>query len=166
MDINEQEINKIEKRAYQFEKNYSVCPQAVLAAFKEEFDFVSDDLFKAGTGLAGGIGLTGNTCGALIGGAMILSVISGRDYEDLEDKERKRYDALGMAKELIEKFKGEYGTTNCFEIQKMLMGRSFNLWNNKDKEEFVKAGGHDDKCTFVCGKAARWCAEILKKNNV
>jgi hypothetical protein len=62
---------------------------------------------------------------------------------------------------LHDKFINEYGSILCKDIQKKIMGRSFNLWDPKDYEEFEKAGGHTDKCPDVVGKAAEWTVEIL-----
>lgn len=165
LDKNSQ-IEKVEQIAYNFEKQYGGCPQAVLAAFKEVSDFISDDLFRAGTGLAGGVGLTGDVCGALIGAALVISVVRGRDYSNLEDKERVRYISLDMVKKLCDRFKAEYGSIHCYDIQKKLMGRSFNLWNKDEKKAFLAAGGHDDKCPTVCGKAAKWAWELLVEKNL
>lgn len=44
-------------------------------------------------------------------------------------------------------------------MYKIFFGRSYNLWNEMD--EFLKDGGHIDKCPDVVGKTAVWTAEIL-----
>jgi len=46
------------------------------------------------------------------------------------------------------------------------MGRHFNLWDKNEYQEFLAAGGHDDKCPSVCRNAARWVAEILIEENL
>jgi len=167
MDVErKEELIRLEKKACHFEKEHGVCPQAVLYAFKEEYNIISDELFKAGNGLAGGIGLMGSACGALTGGAMVIGAISGRSYDNLEDKEKNSFKSLTMVKELTKKFNKEYKTFICFDIQKEIMGKSYNLWNAEEKNNFLKAGGHEDKCTNVCGKAARWTAEILINNKL
>ncbi len=157
---------KMEKLAYEYEQDYGGCTQSVLAAGKDVLNLVSDDLFEAGTGLAGGLGLTGKTCGALIGGSMILRAASPRSYDNMEDPEEVRFVAYKMVKELCEKFEEEYGTVNCYEIQEEIMGDSYNLWDEEEYEAFEDAGGHDDKCPSICGKAAKWTVKILKKRNL
>ena len=68
---------KADTLAYKYEKKYGGCPQCVLAAVKETVGGISDDVFKAATGLAGGVAVVGaGTCGALSGGVMALSTIS------------------------------------------------------------------------------------------
>ena len=51
----------------------------------------------------------------------------------------------------------------CGDIQKKIMGRSFDLRTREGNIEFEEAGGHDDKCTTVVGNGARWAAEILQE---
>ena len=45
------------------------------------------------------------------------------------------------------------------EAQKTLM-KNFTV---EDRQRFIDAGGHDDKCTSVVGKSAAWVAEILEE---
>jgi C_GCAxxG_C_C family probable redox protein len=56
----------------------------VLLVIEELFDLKSDDALKAATAFGGGIGRMGSACGALIGGAMALSLLYGRTYEDMQ----------------------------------------------------------------------------------
>lgn len=46
------------------------------------------------------------------------------------------------------------------------MGRSFNLRNKEEKKAFINAGGHKNKCPYVCGRAAKITAEILEQRNI
>ena len=59
------------------------------------------------------------------------------------------------------KFKEVFGSTRCFDIQRKLMGRTFDLLDPKDWEEFLKAGGHTDKCPSVTGTAAKLAVEMI-----
>lgn len=160
-------LTNIEQLAYQYERDYGGCSQCVVGAIKNVLgDVISDDVFKAATGLAGGIGLTGNTCGALTGGVMVLSALTGREYNNFADPERVRFKSFALARELIDCFEKKYGSTVCYEIQKKIMGKCYNLWDETEFNEFIEAGGHDDKCPGVCGKAARWVIELLLKEGL
>ena len=107
------------------------------------FDFVTDDIFRAGSGLSGGLGLTGDACGALTGTAMAIGARCGREFNDFKDLEskgkEKEKESEIMVRELIVKFKDKYGSIHCRDIQKYLTGRSFNFWNKKDLEEIRAA---------------------------
>ncbi len=162
-DIDEK-IEKVGELAYKNEQEYGNCPQCVTAAFHDVFGFPSKDVVKAGSGLGGGVGLTGETCGALLGAGMVLSSRMGRNYEDLD--EDTPMVSFRMAKVLCEKFEEKYGSVKCYDIQEEIMGDSYNLWDSEEYEEFEEAGGHDDKCPSVARNAARWAAEILDKRKL
>ncbi|NLS44330.1 MAG: C_GCAxxG_C_C family protein [Firmicutes bacterium] len=159
-------LTLIENTASEFEQIYGGCAQAVLAGFKENTKVISDDLFRAGTGLAGGIGLTGNVCGALLGGALVIGAVRGRSFNDLKDPDKIRYQTLEMVRELYEAFEAEYGSVCCYDIQTKLMGNSFNLWTQSGKRGFLEKGGRKDKCPSVCRNSVRWVYEILNGRNL
>lgn len=150
---------EVEKLAYKYEQDFGGCSQAVVGAFKEALGVVSDGVFKASTGMAGGVGLMGHTCGALLGGVLILSTYLGREFKDFPDPEGQRFESFRLAKKLVERFEAEYGSQKCTDIQTKIMGRPYDIWTERD--EFLAAGGHDDKCPAVCANAAKWVVEIL-----
>jgi C_GCAxxG_C_C family probable redox protein len=157
-------MKELEELAYKYEQEYGGCSQAVVGAFKKVVGNISDDVFRASTGLAGGVGLTGNTCGALLGGIVVLSNFQGREYKDFPDPEGKRFDSFRIAKKLVDRFEAEYGSAKCEHIMTKIMGRFYDIWTERDA--FLAAGGHDDKCPSVCGNAARWAAQILFDENL
>lgn len=163
MNKNEK-IEEVGDLAYEYMKNYSNCSQCVCAAFKETYGFPGEDVIKAGTGMGGGIGLTGYACGALTGAVMIISSQGGREYSDLEQMIPKEF--YRMVKDLCERFEREYESIQCREIQKKLLGRSFDLWDEEEYQAFIAAGGPHEKCPEVVKKAAKWTAEILEENNL
>jgi C_GCAxxG_C_C family probable redox protein len=160
-------LTKAETLAAKYERQYGGCAQCVVGALKEAIGGISDDVFKAATGLAGGIGITGNNaCGSLTGGVMVLSLYLGREYNNFADPTKIRWETFRLAKKLQERFEKEFGSGICKEIQRKIMGRSYNLWDKKDYSDFLAAGGHDDKCPTVCGKAAKWVIEILQEEKL
>jgi len=106
---------------------------------------------------------TKGQCGALAGAVMVLSQLYGRDLENMDDLEKKRFVSYGLADMMVQKFLEEYGTVICGEIQTKLMGRPFFLLDPAQVEEFEKAGGASEKCPSVVGNATQWTIEILEK---
>ena len=92
---------------------------------------------------------------------MVISSKIGRDRRNFRDPERIRWKTYELAKKLYDKFVEEYGSGTCSDIQNKIMGRSFDLWDPADFEEFDKAGGHTEKCPSVVANAAKWTTEIL-----
>jgi len=158
-------------RAFALGKRYEIdyygCSQCALAAIQDTLNLRDDDVFKAACALAGGLGITcDGTCGALSGASMAISQIHGRVREDFKDEKKQRKKAYSLAKELHDKFVEEYGSVICKDIQKKLMGRSYNLWDPEEFKEFEKAGGHADKCPVVVGNATKWAVEILLREGL
>jgi hypothetical protein len=61
---------------------------------------------------------------------------------------------------MYHRFKEEMGSTICFEIQKNLLGRSFDFKREEEAEEWYKANGLE-KCPMVCAIAARIAADLI-----
>jgi len=80
------------------------CSQIMMLLALENQEKTNPDLIRAMSGLAFGIGV-GEVCGALTGGACILSLYGGKGT----DAEEEHCRFMGMLHELGEWFKGTYG---------------------------------------------------------
>jgi C_GCAxxG_C_C family probable redox protein len=155
-------LRRVYDSAFEYEQKYGSCPQCVLAAIQDEFGIVHDDVFRAAHALAGGVGLSSEgTCGALTGGVLALGCRYGRSRENFA--KGRFLISYVRAKKLHDRFVQEYGSTICRDVHKKIFGRTFNLWDSKEFEEFEEAGGHRDKCPMVAGNVAKWVAEILNE---
>jgi C_GCAxxG_C_C family probable redox protein len=147
---------------FQYEKVYRGCSQCILAAIQDLFQKKNDEVFRAASGLAGGVGLCGDgCCGAYTGGVMALSQLHGRTRENFLDPDRTRKRSFDTAKKLHDKFIAEYGSVICRDIQQRIFGRPFYIRDADEFAKFEKAGAHEEKCPIVVGNGARWVAEIL-----
>ena len=161
MKSKERLIEEAYNLAFKYEAERGSCPQCVLAALMETLNVGDPATIKAIDAMAGGTALSTNgTCGALVGGLTAISSIVGRDYKNFSAGGRKRR-VFTYSKKLYDKFIEEYGSPVCKDIHMKLFGRTFNLLDPKDYEEFEKAGAHVDKCPSVAGNVARWTAEII-----
>ena len=150
------------QKGFEYERIYRGCAQCTIAAVQDTLGLKNDAVFKAATGLAGGCGGTcEGACGGLSGGIMIMSSCFGRTREGFDaDVEDKRC-ASRMAKELHQKFVETYGSAICKEIHGEIFGRTFNFWDQDDKQAFEDAGAHVDKCPSVVANASRWVTELI-----
>ena len=152
---------KAYRLAFKYEAERESCPQCVLAAIIETLGVGDPATIKAIDAMAGGTALSTNgTCGALVGGLAAISSIVGRDYKSFSAGDKKRR-VFQYSKKLYDKFIEEYGSSVCKDVQMKLFGRTFNLLDPKDYDEFEKAGAHTDKCPSVSGNVAKWTAEII-----
>ncbi|MBN1468621.1 MAG: C_GCAxxG_C_C family protein [Fusobacteriaceae bacterium] len=72
-------LEKVYQLAFDFEKEYHCCSQCTVAALQEVFQIKSKVLFSTSFALGGGFAnICEGTCGALAGGAMIISYFYGR----------------------------------------------------------------------------------------
>jgi hypothetical protein len=97
-------VEEILKKAFdlgfEYEKVYMGCSQCVLAAIQDLFEKKNDEVFRAASGLAGGVGLCGDgCCGAYTGGVMALSQLYGRTREKFLDPEYAKFEKAGAHEE-------------------------------------------------------------------
>lgn len=81
------------------------CSQIILNMGLEMQGKTNPELVRAMHALAGGLGFTGELCGALTGGASLLGLYAGKGTPEQEDDPR----LLFMVEDLVKWFKAEYG---------------------------------------------------------
>ena len=154
-------LKKAYETGFEYEKKAHFCAQCVVAALEDLFDIKDETLLRAAYPLSGGFGSTiEGTCGALSGGAMIIGYFFGRGKEEFKEGISNRK-APYLTKLLYEKFSEKYGSCICKNVQKKIFGRSFNFWDEKDREEFEEAGRHEKKCPSVVADVCFWTAKII-----
>lgn len=150
--------NQAYEKAMEYELAYGCCPQCVLATLQETVGIIDDQTIKASHGLSGGGGLMGHgACGALTGGLMALSVKRGRDRNKL-DKGRF-INNFKKGKELVERFREEFGGVTCEELQKQFTGRTYDMWDRDEYNQFDQDRGK--QCAHATGTVTRWLIEML-----
>ena len=89
------------------------CSQSVLEVFSSDLGLDSEIAYKVSGLFGGGIGKTGETCGAVTGALMALGLKYGST--ELEDKVG-RQKAAAVAQQFIEQFKIRNGSLKCKEL--------------------------------------------------
>jgi len=92
-------------RMLQLAQKKFYCSQILLIMGLEAQGKENVDLIRSMSGLAGGLGFSGEICGALTGGACLIGLYAGRGTADEEEDERLNL----MISELVEWFTDEYG---------------------------------------------------------
>lgn len=92
------------------------CSQILILQGLQLMGKDNPDLVRAMQGLAGGVGFSGELCGALTGGAALIGLYAGRGTAEEEEDPR----LLFMVEDLVKWFKKEYseqfGGIRCDEI--------------------------------------------------
>ena len=117
------------------------CAQVILILALEAQGKINEDLVRSVGGLCFGINWSGEVCGALSGGACLISLYAGKG----SDEEASDSQFLSMVGELIEWFTiaadDEYGGTRCHEILEKYSDRSV--------------------CSLIVADTYKKCMEIL-----
>jgi C_GCAxxG_C_C family probable redox protein len=106
-------MNENAFRMFELARQGFTCGQVLMLMGLEAQGKTNPDLVRAMSGLAGGLGFSGKTCGALVGGVCLLGLYAGRGKP--EEKEHDRFEL--MVNELVAWF-GDYlqGNYECAQI--------------------------------------------------
>ena len=104
-------VEKIGILASEYEMRYHGCAQCVLAALQEGFGIADKLTFKAATGLSG-VARMGETCGALIGGLLVIGMIFGRESLEEAPKSERYQKTMDISSILIHEFNKELVVQN------------------------------------------------------
>lgn len=157
----EEAIQKAFKLGFEGEKNRQSCSQASFNAISEVLGFKNELVFKCLSALEGGGADTGQcSCGAFSGALVAISYNFGRPYE-LWEKGVTYIKSARLGQKLYNKFRKEYGSAICKEIQMVKFGRTFNFMEKVDFKAFEDMGGHENICTTIVGLASAWTIDIL-----
>lgn len=158
----------IAQKAYdlgvKYEKQCTGCAQTIVAAMFEALGIWSDDVFKAASGLANGLGLTGDgSCAALLGASLVISYVYGREHKDF-DEMYKPMKSYGLVKRLHNLFLREYGgetnSCRCSDVQKHSIGVTWDLWSiNEMDDNFRKQ--MTDSCSDIVGNIAKMATNLI-----
>jgi len=109
------------------------CSQAVCCAFAKDFGIDEKTALRLSCGLGGGMGHTGNTCGAVSGALMVIGMRYGRtELDDLAAKE-KTYE---VAQEFIREFRRRHHSVNCTELLGYDLSNPRQLADAREKKVF------------------------------
>lgn len=119
------------------------CSEAIVRTIRDEFKLdVPDDIIKMASGFPVGMGGSGCTCGALVGGIMALGLFFGRS----EPGSKKVDHTMALSKELHNYFIAQHKSTCCRVLTKgMELGSPV----------------HMEQCIAFTGELAAKTAEII-----
>jgi C_GCAxxG_C_C family probable redox protein len=131
-----------------FSKGFN-CAECVLEAVLENVDTgLPREVLKLATGLGGGVGLYGDTCGAIVGAVMAVGAVHGRS--DLPTGEDRKAAMQAAAEQL-------YGTPGLYRL--------FNQLPNEIKRKYgdtlCREIARQWKDTWLCREHALHCREII-----
>jgi len=148
----DQFIADLKKRTFDTEVKCHGCAQVIVQTFLEVFDEDNTPVSMASSPFAAGLALTGNNCGALIGGLMALGLVYGR--RDLKEGMPGTLAGIRPMRKLVRYFGETYKSLNCREI----IGT-----DPADPEKataYFEAGGLE-KCATMMADVAGFVGDII-----
>lgn len=126
------------------------CSQAVVMPFAEEALIDCDLIERIAVGFGGGMGKQGKTCGCISGAIMVLGLKYGN--ESIKKLEQ-RINTYNVTKAFIERFREEYGHTECKELIRLDLNKT------ADMEEAQKKQVFENRCSKIVARTV----EILEE---
>jgi len=157
------ESESVKERAYNYERQYHGCSQCPLLALQEYLGLEDELTFKAASSLCGGLAFSGNTCGALSAGVMVLGMKYGR--ANIEEGLAGLVKGMLPAHRLVKWFEGEFGTTVCRELSGLQMDEEILKAMAAAPEAMEAALPAEliEKCSQIVGKTAEKVAELISE---
>lgn len=159
--MNNQEIlDRVRERARNNYRTGLNCAECVFRAIYDEgVTELPPEIISMATGFGGGIGLSGNTCGAVSGAVLAVGCVHGRkNPEAIEDKHERAMDLSGEAgryrlfNNIPREFADKFGDAKCAN----LVGPY--EWSSRERHKM---------CQDFIGEAAvigmRWILEANEK---
>ena len=145
-------VEAVRKKAHDYDFNCHGCSQAVVQSFLDVFEEGNTALFKAASPFAAGMSMTGNNCGALIGGLLVLGAVFGRT--SMSDGMEGIVEGIRPARRLVKHFQGRFGTVNCRDLTRT------DLADPMQADAYF-AGGGLEQCAAITGEVAAFVGGLL-----
>lgn len=128
------------------------CAQSVLASCGQPLGLPRETAVQIAMTFGGGLGRTGNVCGAVTGALMALGLsFAAKDAKDKPTKEA----AVRLAREFMAQFRAQHGATNCRDLIK------FDLSVPADYQRAVESGVFKSICPGIVKSAAGLVEKLL-----
>jgi len=156
--LSEELLRQLDEKVAEYLAISGNCAQTSFLTLQEVFDLDGGSILKALTPFPG-IGLRGETCGAVTGSLMAIGLVFGRDRDQLGDW--SIYTAsLRPARHFCSTFEKELGSTMCGDLVEAKFGRRFNLADPEESKEWSKCGAAE-KCGEIIRTGVRIASELI-----
>ncbi|MGA2368464.1 MAG: C-GCAxxG-C-C family protein [Dehalococcoidia bacterium] len=129
------------------------CSQAVLSSFCEELGFDMQTALKVAAGFGGGIGRSGQTCGAVTGAIMVIGLKKGMSLPDPLKANEITY---GLSAEFLKRFRESHGSTLCHDLLGCDISNNEALMEAREKRLFQTV------CPKLVQDAVRMVGDMLQ----
>ena len=142
-------MGKMEEAIKCFSSGFN-CAQSVFYPYSKELGLDPEKALKIATAFGGGMGHTGETCGAVSGAYMAIGLKHGKkDAAENEAKEK----TYSLVMEFSRRFKSVYGSVRCTEL----------LGHDLGTKEGMESARKKDLFNTLCADFVKNAVEILEQ---
>ena len=145
-------VEDVRKKTFDTEMKCHGCGQVIVHTFLNILEENNTSVSMASSPFAAGLALTGNNCGALIGGLMTLGLVFGR--KDVNEGMEGIIAGIRPMRKLVKYFEETYLNLNCRDIT------NADLANPKEATAYFEGGGLE-KCAGMMADVAGFVGEII-----
>lgn len=145
-------VEAIRKKTYETEMKCHGCGQVIVHTFLEVLDQKNTALSMSASPFAAGMALTGNNCGALIGGLMVLGLFYGR--EDVNEGMEGIIKGIRPMRKFVKYFEDKEHHLDCRDLT------GTDLADPEKAAIYFNEGGLE-KCATMMAEAASFVAGIV-----
>jgi C_GCAxxG_C_C family probable redox protein len=164
----EEVIKRAYDKAHIYTPQYRSCSNGTAFALMETFNIMDSNVFKAASGLHGGIGGMGDVCGSLLGASLILGLMGGVGPEEsckLKTEEPDKPGAMDVPTQLVGQlykwFRKEFGSVKCRIIRARFERELNQDIHSRGLTDEEKQTALFARCDELTAKTAAITAEIL-----
>ncbi|MHB1485429.1 MAG: C-GCAxxG-C-C family protein [Saccharofermentanales bacterium] len=105
-------MSEVEKAVECFKNGFS-CSQAIVSTYCEQLGIDKETGLKISSGLGGGMGRLGLTCGAVSGAYLLIGLKYGSEKANDKEAKEKTYELI---REFAKRFEAINGSTSCKDL--------------------------------------------------
>lgn len=129
-----------------------------MLALQDVLGYGDDAVLKAATAMTGGIGGMRDTCGGLLGAAMFLGQIYGRDRAGITDRDRLTT-LMPRVGRLYKWYEKTFGSATCYDIKTIFADGVYYDSSVPWQKELAEKAGVPGKCVDLVAETAAWVVD-------
>ncbi|UCH21146.1 MAG: DUF2703 domain-containing protein [Deltaproteobacteria bacterium] len=141
-------VGRVEATVQTYQTSYP-CAQSLLSVYADEFGLDKEIALKVAAPFVGGMGMRGETCGAVTGAFMVL----GLKYGGIKDRGTLVMEMQRLLAEFVNKFEARHGSINCEKL----------LGVNISTPDGFKTAAEKGLLSTLCPNLVRNAAEITEE---
>jgi len=164
----EEAVKQAYDKARIYTPQYRSCSNGTAFAIMETFNIMDNNVFKAASGLHGGIGGMGDVCGSLLGASLLLGLVCGSGPKEPVKPKAEETDKPGamdvptqLVGQLYKWLRKEFGSVKCRIIRARFERELNQDIHSKGLTDEEKQTALFARCDELTAKTAARTVEIL-----